>query len=322
MKRIHLCIIALCLCLSLAGLLYLLSGCSAPVKDEGIKYIIGISQPNLLDSERVAMNEEIKAELSKYSDIKAVFYDAANSSEKQNEDLQSMMKQRIDLLIIQPIKDNKIVAQVKKIYDSGIPVIIMGYPQGIQSYTTRIYTDNKKIGNYAGDYVKKILGSKGGTILEIQGDPDSQESIERRLGFREAIKNSSDIRVEYVVVGYWLRDKTIENLRLSGIFDKEPKIDVVYAHNDAMAVGARRLTIEKRTNAKIIGIEGLQGKNGGLRAVKNGIIDATFLCQTGGQQAVQYAIKILNREKVEKEVELKTNIIDKVNVGQYLKDIE
>lgn len=304
------------------GLFIGLIGCSSPVKDDGIKYIVGISQANLLEPERIAMNEEIKAALSKYPDVKAVFYDAADSSEKQIEDIENMMKQKINLLIISPNKDDELQASIKDVYDSGIPVIIMGYPLENESYTMRIYSDNNKIGYAAGKYVEGLLGVNGGTVLEIQGEPLALETQERRLGFRDGIRNHPNIRVEYVVVGYWLRDKTITNLRTSGVFDQEPQIDIIYAHNDAMAIGARRLTIEKKTNPIIIGIGGLQGKNGGLLAVKNGIIDFTFLNPTGGEQAAHYAIEILSGAKVPKNLELQTRIITKHNVDEFIKETE
>ena len=234
-----------------------------------------------------------------------------------------MKKQKINLLIISPNKeDSELQASIKEVYDSGIPVIIMGYPLENKSYTMRIYADNKKIGNAAGEYVEELLGPKGGTVLEIQGEPIAQETKERRIGFREAIKSNASIHVEYIVVGYWLRDKTIVNLRTSGVFDQEPRIDIVYAHNDAMAIGARRLTIEKKTNPKIIGIGGLQGKNGGLLAVKNGIIDFTFLKPTGGEQAIHYAYEILKGKEVPRNLELQTQIVTKENVDEFLKDEE
>ncbi len=299
-----------------------LSGCKSSVKDDGIKYIIGISQANLLEPERIAMNDEIRTELLKYPDAKAVFYDAADSSEKQVEDIENMMKQKINLLIISPIKDSELETSIKEVYDSGVPVIIIGYPLENESYTMRIYSDNKKIGNIAGDYVEELLGPNGGTVLEIQGEPAAQETKERRAGFREATGSNPGIHVEYVVVGYWLRDKTIINLRTSGVFDMEPKIDIIYAHNDAMAIGARRLTVAKKTTPVIIGIGGLQGKNGGLLAVKNGIIDVTFLNPTGGVQAVRYAIDILKGKDTPKYVELKTQIVTKDNVEQFIKDNE
>jgi ABC-type sugar transport system substrate-binding protein len=80
--------------------------------------------------------------------------------------------------------------------------------------------------------------------------------------------------------------------------------------------------VEKRTSPKIIGIGGLQGKNGGLMAVKNGIIDVTFLNPTGGAQAVRCAIEILKGNDVPREVELQTKVITRENVDQFIKDTE
>ena len=50
------------------------------------------------------------------------------------------------------------------------------------------------------------------------------------------------------------------------------------------------------SNLKIIGIDGLEGTEGGIELVKNGMLQGTFTCKTGGKEAVEYAIKILNKE--------------------------
>lgn len=75
-------------------------------------------------------------------------------------------------------------------------------------------------------------------------------------------------------------------------------VDVVYAHNDPMALGAyRAATRFGNNNIKFVGIDGLLGPEGGIQMVKDGILKATFTYPTGGKEAVQYAMKILKEEK-------------------------
>ena len=282
-------------------------------KDDGIKFIIGVSQPNLMEPWRVAMNDEIRAEAVKHPDVKVVFYDAAQDNNKQKQDIENMLKQRIDLLIVSANDTEYLSETVSKVFRQGIPVIVMEYPVMSDDYTTLIYCDNKKIGRLAGEYVGELLGENGGTVLEVQGEPDSLITIERKKGFREGISKNPKIKVEYVVVGYWLRDKT--EARVGEIYKKEPKVDVIFAHNDAMAIGAWRIASNEEIKAKIIGIDGLMGKFNGLDAVKNSILDATYLYPTGGKEAVDNAIKILYGEEVPKRLELQTLKIVKDNAG-------
>lgn len=285
--------------------------------DTGIKYLIGVSQPNLTQARRIYMNQQIKAEASKYPDAKVIFCDAADDDIKQKRDIEKMMDLKADLMIITPNNSKFLSETISKVYAKGIPVIIMENPIESEDYSTFIFSDNYKLGRYAGEYVAEILGKQGGTVLEVQGDPGSPLTIKRKKGFRDAIAANPAVSIGYVVVGYWSRDKAED--RVKEIYKKDPKVDVVFAHNDSMAIGAWRSAAYDRLTARFIGIDGLPVKNGGLEAVSNGLLDATFIYPTGGREAVEYALKILKGEKVPKSVELPVVKVTKNNVGQYLK---
>jgi ribose transport system substrate-binding protein len=95
-----------------------------------------------------------------------------------------------------------------------------------------------------------------------------------------------------------------------------PAIDLVYAHNDPMAVGAWLAAKAKgrEREMKFIGIDALPGLDGGRQAVADGKLDATFVYPTGGRQAVETAVAILSGEKVPKTVTLGTRLFTKENV--------
>lgn len=310
----------LAIMLLLITLAAFMPSCSA--QEDGMRYVIGISLADMQSPESIAITEEIKSEVAKHPDVTTVFYDAAGTSVKQCQDIEDMLTQRIDLLVITPNSGSDLIAEMNKVYDSGIPIIVLGYPPESAKYTMRIYVDNHEVGRMAGEYVRRLYGNRPSTVLEIQGDPSSPISAERRQGFHEAIAQDPAISVEYVIVGYWQRDKTMENIKSSGVMDKQPKVDIVFAHNDAMAAGAQRVAQEKNINVKIIGIGGLQGKNGGLVAILNGTIDVTFRCPTGGAEAMMYALKILGHEKVPYNLELPIQQITRDNVDQFLKGEE
>lgn len=271
-------------------------------KDEGIRYLIGVSQSNLLDPWQVVMNEEIKTEASKYPEVKVIFCDAAQDDRKQKTDLDNLVRQRVDLLIVLPNNPEFITETVSRIYQNGTPVIMMEYPVVNNYYTMLIFSDNRVTGRKAGELAADLFGKKGGSVLEIQGDPESLKVIERKAGFREALARYPAIKINYVVVGYWSMDQT--EIRVGEIYHKKPKVDLVFAHNDLMAVGAWKVARRERIRAKFIGIEGLPTRHGGIEAVKEGILEATFLYPTGGREAVRYSLKILKGEKVPKRLEL------------------
>jgi galactofuranose transport system substrate-binding protein len=285
-------------------------------KDEGIKYLIGVSHANLTDAWQVAMNEEIRREIKKYPNAKAIFFDAASDNVKQKQDIENMVKQKADLIIISPNDSHYITSTLSGVYKKGIPVIMMEYPIESKDYSMLIYTNNKTIGRNAGQLVADLGRGMEGVVLEIQGDPDSRVSKERKEGFRDVIGNQDNIILEYTVVGYWSRDKAEE--RVGEILKKEPPVNIIFAHNEAMAIGAWRAANKQGKNIIIIGVDGLLGKNGGVEAVREGILEATFSYPTGGREAVMYAIKLLNNEEIPKKLELQSTMITRENVLEFL----
>lgn len=79
-----------------------------------------------------------------------------------------------------------------------------------------------------------------------------------------------------------------------------PDVDLIYAHNDRMAIGAsevaRRLG---RDGIKIIGIDA--APDIGIKAVADSVIDATFLYPTEGHRLIRTALAILKNKPYKKE---------------------
>ena len=99
------------------------------------------------------------------------------------------------------------------------------------------------------------------------------------------------------------------------------KIDLVYGHNDPMAIGAYLAAKEadRDSEMKFLGIDALPGPEGGCQAVLDGQLSATFLYPNCGKEAIEYALKILNGENVQKNVTLETAKITIENATEYIK---
>lgn len=97
-----------------------------------------------------------------------------------------------------------------------------------------------------------------------------------------------------------------------------PQTDLIYAHNDRMAIGASKVARRRgRPDIRIIGIDA--SPQIGLKAVADSVIDATFLYPTEGNLIIQTAIDILNGKKVEKEIKLpSTSAVDISNADILL----
>lgn len=284
-------------------------------KDQ-VQYLVGVSQPNLIEPWRVVMNEEIKREVSRHSDLRVIFTDAANDSKQQKDDVYKLMGYGIDLLIISLDDPILLTPTIAEVY-AKIPVIVLGRGVTGYDYTLYIGTDNRLIGSKAGEYVKQLLGPNGGSIVEIQGVQGSPMVDERSLGFREAIAGQDNLRLLQTVYADWQRDRAEDEM--AAVLKRSPHIDLVFAQNDAMALGASRaLRRSGLQDVKIIGVDGVNSENGGLQLVKNGILSATFTSPTVGGEAIRYALDILNREKgIPKKVILRSHRITTDNDAAF-----
>lgn len=301
-------IFGLIICIIITAFVIVFVGCKEQAEQDSITFLIGVSQANLIDPWQISLKQDIETKALEYPDIKVLYSDAGGSNEKQKTDIEDMLVQQVDLIIIFPNDVDYISDTLKQAYEDGTHVILLGYPTKTNHYTARIFTDNYKVGKIAGEYAAELLANQG-IVLEFQGDPMNKMSIDRKKGFLDAIEDYSGIVKEYVVVGYWSRDYAMEVLDSSELLDREPEIELVFSHNDDMAIGAGRLIERRHQEIFIIGIDGMQGNNRGIEAVKSGLIDATITYPTGGSEAMEYASMLLLGEEIPKEIELDVQLI-------------
>jgi len=298
--------------------LVLLSSCSNEKKGETKPaFTIGFSQCNSSEPWREAMNKQIQAEAALHGEIRLLISDAQQANERQIADVENFIVRDVDLLMISPNEAKPLTAVVEKAYHKGIPVIVIDRKILSDKYTCFIGADNKLIGREAGKMAARLLHGKG-SVVEIWGLKGSTPAIERHDGFMEGIKDDPDIQIIYSQDGAWLRDrgKSI----MENALQRFEKIDLVYGHNDPMAMGAYLAAKYSGRASKIlfIGIDGLPGPEGGIQAVANGELNATFLYPTGGAIAVQTAVEILKKHSVDKNITLETLAIDSSNAKNLL----
>jgi ribose transport system substrate-binding protein len=274
--------------------------------------LIGFSQCNLGEPWRVAMNAEVAARAKDYPDLQVVFSDAQQDNAKQVADVENFLRQRVDLLMISPNEAKPLTPIVDKVFKAGIPVVVLDRAIEGESYSVFIGADNYEIGRQAGAFIADVLHGKG-NIVEIRGLPGSPPAIDRGKGMHDAIAAFPDLKIIHNPVASWLREEAMTQMEMA--LAANPKIDLVYGHNDPMAMGAYLAAKAKGRDKemKFIGIDALPGLDGGRQAVADGKLDATFVYPTGGRQAVDVAAKILAGEKPPRRIVLPT---EKVTRGR------
>lgn len=285
------------------------AGCG---KAKSARHLIGFSQCNLGEPWRVAMNAQVAERAKDFPDIEIAYADAQQDNAKQVADVENFLRQKIDLLLISPNEAKPLTPIVRKVFEAGIPVIVLDRAIEGDTYTTFIGADNKEIGKAAGEYVAKLLNGKG-QIVEIKGLPGSPPAQDRSSGFREAIAAYPDLKIIHDPVANWLREEAMA--QMESALAAHDHIDLVYAHNDPMAIGAYLAAKAKgrENEMKFVGIDGLPGLDGGRQAVADGKLSVTFVYPTGGREAVEVAERIFKGEKVPHKIVLPTLMITKEN---------
>lgn len=274
--------------------------------------IIGVSQCSN-DNWRMKLNEELKREVYFYDNVEIKICSADDSNETQIAQINKFIEEKVDLLIVAPNEAKSITPVVDKAFEQGIPVILVDRKTASDRYTAFIGADNKAIGRTVGEYIATKLKGKG-NVVEIQGLQGSSPATDRHDGFMEALKKHPNIHI--VGNGYagWLQ-KPAENV-MNSILTRTNYIDCVFGQNDRMAMGAYE-SVKKHCPSKkpmFVGIDALFTPNGGMNAVKNGILSATFIYPTCGDRVIKLAMDILHGKKFQKDNVLYTALVDKDNV--------
>lgn len=284
------------------------------------KLVIGFSQVTLESPFYTSLVDGAKQEAEKQG-VELIVVDAQNDIEKQNSDVQSLITKGIDVLLINPVNPSAVSPALKAAERANIPVITIdrNTKEEVLSYIGR---DNTAMGREAGKKAVELLGGAGkakGKIIEIQGDAGGTVMQARHSGFHEIVGKESGIEVIEGPYSNYIRAEAVAAMQ--DLLQAHPDVNLVYAHNDDMALGAMQVLEKagKLENVQIIGIDGLMEA---VKQIKGGKYKATVINDpiSLGTLAVDTAVKAGNGEDVEKYVDGGTGLIDESNVDKYLDD--
>lgn len=281
-------------------------------------YRIGVSQCSD-DDWRQLMNEQIEREIMFHPEASVEIRSADDDSEKQISDINYFINNGFDMIIAAPNEAEALTPVISKAYNQGIPVLVFDRDVNGDTYTAFLGADNRGIGAAAADYASTLLPS-GGTVIELEGLMSSTPAAERSKGFHNRIDSLGQrLKIVASVPAYWNYEDALK--ATDSLLAIYPDVDLIYAHNDRMALGAADVAARRGVKPYIIGIDA--APNIGMKAVKDGKIDATFLYPTEGQQLVKTAIAILEGGNYEKKTLVGVSpAIDRSNVDLVLSQIK
>ena len=308
----------------LSVLLIFLTGCTR----ERPRYVIGVSQCSD-DIWREKQNAELRMGAYLQGDVELRFAAAFDSDERQVQQIDSLVETGIDLLIVAPNQVQTISPAIDRAYDKNIPVIVFERKTNSQKYTAFISADNYEMGRVMGEYIASQLQGKG-RVMEIMGLEGSSPAIERHNGFADALKNHPNIEIIATLQGDWTEESAVKAtkqwLSKEQTANSQKPIDFVFAQNDRMAMGARKVLLSSSypysSSPQFCGIDGLPGKDGGIACVRDSILDASYIYPTHGDKILQLAIDILDGKPFEKETMMMSALVTRDNARVLLMETE
>ena len=274
----------------LSAVLLTMFGCS-----DNKVYKIGVSQCSQ-DDWRMKMNDEINREIMFHEDAVVEIRSADDNNAKQIEDIRYFVDNDFDIIIVSPNEAAALTPIIKQTYENGVPIVIFDRNINGDSYTARIGVDNEGLGKSAAHYALHLLGS-GAKAIEIYGLKGSTPAEGRHDGFLKEFETNGGVLVASEP-GNWNKEDAIPVT--DSLLRAYPDINLIYAHNDRMAIGASEVAERLgRNDIKIIGIDA--APNIGIQAVADSIIDATFLYPTEGHRLIKTALSILKNEPYDRE---------------------
>ena len=302
-KKVH-------IVLYFVGLL-LLAGCNRNTK----KYVVGVSQCSE-DIWRNKLNDELLMETYQHKDVELLFASAKDNDKLQTEQIEKFIQRGVDLLIISPNQVHSITPVIDKAYDKGIPVILFDRKTDSQKYTAFIGADNVKVGKTIGEFIAKTLHGEG-KVIEIKGLDNSSPAIDRHKGFVQALSKYPDIQLKRTLSGEWTTESGYKSIK-SAIADAKD-CNIIWGQNDRMAEGAQRAMAEVGIhNVQYVGTDALPSKGGGIEAVHNGNLLASYIYPTRGDMVMQLAMRILKKQPFHRDNYLKGALVTKDNAKVLL----
>jgi len=234
--------------------------------------LIAFAQEGLYNSWRTANNDSILAEAKK-AGYKIQWVQAEGDQSKQVAQVQNLLKLKPNIVIVEPAEQQAATPIAAMVDEAGIPLIVadrgLGVPAGKGQYKILVEVDWKAVGVELGkaavDTLKKKKGSPAGNVVELVGTVGSTPQIGMDEGFKSVTSAYPDIKVVDTQDGHNERAKGLAIMENFLTAHPAGQIDLVFAQNDEMAIGALK-AIQAAGRDELLGT--IISKDGQLEAVK------------------------------------------------------
>lgn len=280
------------------------------------RFVVGVSQCSE-DTWRDKLNEELRIAAT-YYDVDLQIKSANDDVRLQTEQINRFVEQGVDLLVVAPGQVS-ISPAIDKAYEKGIPVIVFDRRTHSDKYTAYIGANNHEIGASMAEFMANA-NTAGTKVVELCGLSSSSPAIERGEGFDSVAALRPNIDIVKKVYADWTEEGAYRVMD-SLLSTPYPAFNSIFAHNDRMAMGARRAVVKHGIDPKTIklcGIDAMPQQDGGMQLVAEGKLFASSIYPTRGDEVMRLAMKILTHKPYDRENRLSSALVTEANARVLL----
>ena len=276
---------------------------------------IGLAVANLQADFFNQIKQSVTKEAAKQG-LQVIVADARGDSATQVNQIEDFITKKVDAILYIPAGATAAGVPVKDARKAHIPIVAIDRNPPDAPADTFIASNSVASAMKLGEYVAKLTAGQGQVAI-LQGQIGTTPEIDRNNGFDQALKENSGLQVVAKQPADWDQDKGFDVAQ--NMLQSHPDISVFFGRADAMALGAAQAVRVANVKHKVT-IVGFDGDFAGLRAVRDGTIDATMTQQTQrmGRMAVTSAKALMNGTSVPRQQLLPAFLTTKANAATYL----
>lgn len=226
------------------------------------------------------------------------------SVDQQIELVETLLKRRVDAIVIAPADSVKLIPVLKQARDQGVVVVNIDnrLDQLIARDLGLVGVPYVGVDNVAGAYLAaKALAAQApgpAKAAVIEGIRNAANAQARKIGALKAFSERPDITLVGSVSAEWLRDKAVN--AMAKLLEEHPDLRLVFAANDVMALGA--LEHLDRIGRRDVLVAGYDALPEAVERLGQGLV-ATIdqQAEEQGYQGIAAAWTLLNGGQVEAE---------------------
>ena len=294
----------------------------APLLAKKDTYKVGFAQTESNNPWRLAQTKSMQDEASARG-WQLVYTDAAGSAAKQVADVNSMIAQGVDLIFLAPREEKPLIPAIMAAKGANIPVILLDrnvdqtLAKAGEDYVCFIGSDFIEEGKRVAEWLAANAGGKS-KILQLEGTTGSSPANDRKKGFDDVIAANAGFTILASQTGDFARDKGRQVAET--LLQAHPDADIIYAHNDEMAIGAiSAIEAAGKVAGKDVMILSIDGGREIVQLVIDGKVAAVCECSPMfGPKAFDTAVAYANGEAIAAKLINPDRFFDATNAAEML----